>query len=90
MYNSTDAETLHSITVGTEGLNQTANELQELSNSMRNVSNDISTAMHSSATAILQDSVARICKNIDQHVSAIQTRSTDVRNVLNQCEQGVS
>lgn len=85
MSNVTDIETLQAVTAGTDGLEQTAVELQSLSASMRNVSAALGDALKCRYTDILQDSVARICSNIEQHASVIKASSTDVRNIANQC-----
>lgn len=79
MDNIVDTGTMQDVTASIDIVKQTATELQTLSSSMRNASDGIGEALKCKYTGMLQDSVTRICRNIDEHVSKIQTKSDNVQ-----------
>lgn len=79
-------EALRDVAVGSHGLCATANELQSVSQSMRSVNNNMSSALRSRYTEMLQDSMSRICSNIDKHATDMQQTGNTVLHIAEQYE----
>lgn len=73
-----DIETMQAVDTSIMCLKRTASDLQALSASMHNVGDDIGAALNCRYTCVLQDSVTRICQNLEHHATDIQSVDNNV------------